>query len=261
LSFVESNATVKVFFRWIVKGKFKSQNITKKINGNYWPISVNELKTGQASNINKDDPKTNTSNPPGVGKVHFIEKAKAEIPEFKLTVKNNTSKGLIFMGEVFNGFALQPFDSVNSDELVRPGLIEINVLYQISDTNDNVFSGQATAFSQQALSYMIIDESQTIHIENEDLLNPASMTDQKIRFKNVSKVVLYPSSKNKKLTALRPREISKKIKIEDLKDLVWYYNDPKNDMRRVAIFEIILGRTPIIKIKPMPNVYGNAKSQ
>ncbi len=272
LRFVRPNGTTSFSFRWMFNGRVKSQTITKQISGNHWSIGQNELMTGQPTielgNNNLSNVTVLTSNSGanelGVGKVNFIKNVNAKIPKFNLTIENNTGKDLIFIGDVFNGIALMPFDKVVSVGLVQPGLIEIAVLYKITDTigmDSIVSSEQATAFSQQALSYMVVNGDQVIHIRDKDLLNPASMTDQKIRFKNVGNVILYPSSGNKKLKALRPRQKSRVVRIQDLSDLAWYYNDPKTNMRRVAIFEIILGRTSIIEVRPMSNVYGAAKSQ
>ena len=268
--FIKPDRVTSFSFRWMINGKVKSQQIAKKISGSHWAISKNELMTGQPdvqvvvfSNSNAQNSDFNTSEP-GIGRVNFIKNVNAKISKFYLTIKNNTSKDLIFIGNIFNGVALRPFDDAKSLGLVQPGLIEIAVLYQIADTsgmNSVAPSGQATAFSQQALSYMVVNQDQVIYISDRDLLNPASMTDQKIRFKNVGNVILYPSSDNKKLKALKPGQKSGVVRIQDLNDLAWYYNDPKTNMRRVAIFEIILGRTPIIEVRPMSNVYGAAKSQ
>jgi len=262
---VKPGVLTKFHFRWLEKGKLVSQDI-ETAPRSHWALTSVELVTGQAI-VETQELNTSYSqvspeaNEPGVGRVNFIKNVDSEISKFHLTIENNTSKDLIFIGDVFNGVALQPTNKAMSKTLVQPGLMEVTVLCQVSDSANTITSDQVTAFSQQALAFMVVGEDQIIHIQDDDLLDPTSMTDQKIRFENVGNVVLYPSSDNGRLKALRPHQRSKVIKIKDLKDLSWYYHDPGNNMKRVAIFEIVLGQTPIIKIRPMSNVYGAAKSK
>lgn len=270
LDFVKPNKETHFYFRWFEQNVLKSSDMMKTTTG-HLKLSRNEIMTGNPSTEVSNAGSNTTANSsyrvsePGTGTVNFITNVKSEIGNFKFTIENHTDKNLIFIGSIFNGVALKPLDEAESIQSVQPGLIELTVLYKISSSgNDDslVSSGQATAFNQQALSYMIVDGAQTIQIMDQDLVDPTSMTNQKVKFRNVSNVSLYPKSNNRKLRkGLRPGQTSGTIQLSELTELAWYYNDIRTGMERIVIFQIVFDRTPIIEIRPMQNVYGTARSR
>lgn len=205
---------------------------------------------------------------PEVGQVNFIKGISAEIPSFHLPAKNKSNKDILFIGNVFTGSALRPKDSILSKELVRPGLIELTMLYKLSDDSAQVagqyqdaaapaMGGHSLMFAQQAVGYMVMDAKDTLIIRDDDFFDIKSLMSKEIRFKNIGNTTMYPRSQNKRLKPLKPGRSSKVIRIDQIGDLIWYFYDPKTKVQRLAIFEIAPDRVPIIKVRPMDDqIYG-----
>lgn len=232
-------------------------------------------KKGDDQNANKgsSSSKTNSitnsgSDRPEVGQVNFIKGISAEIPSFHLPAKNKSNKDILFIGNVFTGSALRPKDIILSKEFVRPGLIELTMLYKLSDDSAQVagqyqdvsapsMGGHSLMFAQQAVGYMVMSATDTIVITDEDFFDIKTLMQKEIRFKNVGNTTMHPRSKNKKLKSLKPGHSSKIIRIDQIGDLIWYFYDPNTNVQRLAIFEIAPDRVPIIKVRPMDGqIYG-----
>lgn len=199
---------------------------------------------------------------PEVGQVNYISNLTADIPSFQLKIKNE-AKGvgeLLFIGSVFTGVAAPPNgDTIVSRERVRPGLIEMTVIYKMTIMSNNPTEGQQFTLAQQALAFFVTDSEQVITITDNDFFNFSSLAaDLPIRFKNVGSVTLYPKSGNKKLKPLRQNRVSKPVTFESAQSTMWYYYDAHN-VQRLAVWEIVPGDKPLIRIRRMDKLYGTAR--
>ncbi len=235
--------------------------VEKKNDGNQRDV-VNGQSNSSAASSGNDNYR------PEVGQVNFIKGISADIPTFKLPAKNASNKDILFIGNVFTGSAMKPKDRILSKEMVRPGLIELTMLYKLSDDSAQVagqyqdvsapaMGGHSLMFAQQAVGYMVMSATDTIVITDEDFFDIKTLMQKEIRFKNTGNTTMYPRSQNKRLKALKPGRSSKVIRIDQIGDLVWYFYDDKTKVQRLAIFEIAPDRVPIIKVRPMDDqIYG-----
>ena len=199
---------------------------------------------------------------PEVGEVNYINNLTADIPSFHLRLKNQAKSigEILFIGTVFTGVAAPPTgDTIISREKVRPGLTEMTVIYKMAIMSDGPTSGQQFTLAQQALAFFVTDPEQVITISDNDFFNFSSLAaDLPIRFKNVDNVTLYPKSGNKKLKPLRKGRVSKSINFESAQSTMWYYYDAHN-VQRLAVWEIVPGDKPLIRIRRMDKLYGTAR--
>lgn len=236
--------------------------VEKKNDGNQRDAVNRQSNSSTAANSGGDNYR------PEVGQVNFIKGISAEIPSFRLPAKNKSNKDILFIGNVFTGSAMKPKGSLLSKEMVRPGLIELTMLYKLSDDSVQVagqyqdvsapaMGGHSLMFAQQAVGYMVMSATDTIVINDEDFFDIKTLMQKEIRFKNIGNTTMYPRSQNKRLKALKPGRSSKVIRIDQIGDLVWYFYDDKTKVQRLAIFEIAPDRVPIIKVRPMDDqIYG-----
>lgn len=224
---------------------------SKQVSSPSVPSAVNDRRQDQSDAYN-----------PEVGQVNIIKNLTSDIPSFNLQLKNEAKSigEILFIGNVFTGVAAKPDGNIiTSREKVRPGLIEMAVIYKMTYTSASNISGQQFTLAQQALGYFVTDPEEVITITDNDFFDFATLaSDLPIRFKNVGAPTLYPKSPNKKLKPLRKWRMSKTIKFEDARSTMWYYYDV-NNVQRLAVWEIVPGDKPIIRIKAMEQLYGTAR--
>lgn len=270
LSYVPSNGSVNFVVRYKTqKGKYDTRPIQiTASNGSVHlpeaPDALREAKTAPSPTVPRSsDPRPAPSQDfnPGVGQVNIIKNLTSDIPSFRLKLHNNAGdKGdLLFIGNIFTGLAAKAGDTIVSREFVRPGLVEFTALYKMTYASSGEITGQSFTLAQQALVYMVTDSSQVITISSNDFFDFASLAeDIPIRFENVGEITLYPKTSDRRLRPVRPGRASKTVKFEVARSAMWYYYDV-NNVQRLAVWEIVPGGKPVIRIRAMEHVYGTGR--
>jgi hypothetical protein len=271
LSYVPTSGSVNFVVKYKNGRKTETRNVQVTVTNG--AVNIPEAP-GASREAEKTDSSTTSAPPrrsdsspgpsqdfnPGVGQVNIVKNLTSNIASFNLRLHNDAKgKGdLLFIGNVFTGLAAQAGDTIVSRELVRPGLVELTVIYKMSYTSFGGV-GQSFTLAQQALVYMVTDSSQVITISDNDFFDFASLAaDIPIRFKNVGGVTLYPKTSDKKLRALRPGKNSRTTKFQLARSTMWYYYDA-NNVQRLAVWELVPGDKPVIQIRAMDHVYGTGR--
>lgn len=273
LAFVPSSGTVNFIVKYKVGRRYVDGSIQRNIydgkvfipassDANVEQPSTSNATTNVSSVTKMQSQSSDDDYSPEVGQVNYINNLTADIPSFHLRLKNEAKSigEILFIGSVFTGVAAPPTgDTIISREKVRPGLTEMTVIYKMAIMSDGPTSGQQFTLAQQALAFFVTDPEQVITINDNDFFNFSSLAaDLPIRFKNVGSVTLYPKSGNKKLKPLRKGRISKSINFESAQSTMWYYYDAHN-VQRLAVWEIVPGDKPLIRIRRMDKLYGTAR--
>lgn len=269
LSYVPNNGSVNFVVKYKNGKKYQTRNIQLIVSGGkvYIPeadgASREEAKTSSISSSDKASRSgsQNQNYNPGIGQVNIIRGLTSDIPSFRLKLHNNAKdKGdVLFVGDVFTGLAAQAGDTIVSEQFVRPGLIELTVIYKMPYASQGTITGQSFTLAQQALVYMVTDKDQIITISDNDFFDFASLAeDIPIRFKNVGDITLYPKTSSKRLKPLRAGRTSSTIKFESARSTMWYYYDADN-VQRLAVWELVPGDKPVIRIRAIDNIYGTGR--
>lgn len=212
--------------------------------------------TQQTNKVQTQKPDQNSTTGdynPKVGEVNIIKKLNTTIDSFPIKVVNKSGKGdLIFVGSVFTGAAIGERDTLTSTQNVRPGFLELNVIYKEAVYESDDAIGQSFIIAQQSLIFMVTDPNQIIEIDGSQFFDFSDLApNMKVRFKNVGSITLFSRPVSR---PLRSGRMSKSYKYEDAHKITWHFSD-KDNLQRVTVWNYVPD-SRLIKIRAIDDIFG-----